>query len=320
MFYGFDSLLFIIFLVHYFQYEVNIPTNQNRIRVSRPCDSDYRWLVNKPVLIGQKGIIDKVNASTLGECEVVLHDGSTISSLYQDIIKGNGIFLLSNSKPPKKKNVNYCWLQSCDVIIGRKGVIKDAPAGGLVNKCLVEFEDGAEESIDCDDAVKGSFAYLLQGVGLERQFIWPETHQTDSASLMKTKHASAPRPEPTNKVPRGGSRRSSDKRVSIKLEHDVNDYKPVKGHCLVMNSSSHSAVDENAEDYVDGTHDDLDSEFRFIGKKKVAFPLPAGIPNMLWHALNCPEAKTGYNMLQDFLSVHDRVPGHDMVGAWDEIY
>eukprot|EP00956_Cyclotella_meneghiniana_P020380 scaffold35870_cov20-Cyclotella_meneghiniana.AAC.1 len=66
------------------------------------------------------------------------------------------------------------------------------------------------------------------------------------------------------------------------------------------------------EDDVHSTNDDLDSEFRFIGKKKVAFPLPAGIPNMLWHALNCPEAKTSYNMLQDFLSIHDRVPGHDV--------
>lgn len=223
--------------------------------------------------------------------------------------------MLSNCKPPKRKNASYDWLHDGSVIIGRRGVIKDAPRNDSTNTCRVLFGDGLEESIPVNVVVKGAFACLVQGIGLDHQYVWPVTKKLDDAvHAVKQEVIASKR---TNKAERGG-RKASTKRVSIKLDdEDENDYEPVDGHNFVFKTGFDiPAAITNEDDTVDKYQDDLDSDFRFIGKEKVARPLPPGIPNMLWHALNCPEAKTGYNMLQDLLCVHDRVPGHDVVSMF----
>ena len=236
------------------------------------------------------------------ECRVVFNDGSEASIACDDIVKKNGAFLLSNSRPPKRKNANYDWLHNETIIIGKQGVVKDASSDISDSKCRVQFEDGTEELIQCDDAVKGAFAYLLQEVGLNHQYFWPEAEpicavqQSETSALNKAKDR----------------RKTSGKRVSIKLEDD-DETEPVSGHHLMIMADGHTPATEDEVNDVADSCNDPDAEFRFIGKKKVALPLPPGIPNMLWHALNCPEAKTGYNMLQEFLCVYDRVPGQDLV-------
>jgi hypothetical protein len=295
------------------KYEVNIPTNQNKIRLSRPCDADYRWLINKTILFGKKGTINLGGASFRGECQILLQDGSKDSISCDDIVKGQGAYLLSNCKPPKRKNAGYQWLDGGEVLIGRKGVVKDAPRDDSSDSCRVLFEDGSEETISCDDAVKGAFSFLLQGIGLDHQYVWPGTEKTN---VVEHNETSALPTKPTIKAEKRGRKKatSSAKRVSIKLEDDNIEYEPIAGHRLLFRTDTPVAGVE-AKSALDDSNVDPDAEFRFIGKKKIALPLPPGIPNMLWHALNCPEAKVGYNLLQDFLFVHDRVPGQDLVSV-----
>lgn len=50
-----------------------------------------------------------------------------------------------------------------------------------------------------------------------------------------------------------------------------------------------------------------------LDKRKIAKVFQPGLPNMLWCALNSPEADTGSNMLLDLLTAHDRVPPLKMV-------
>jgi hypothetical protein len=213
--------------------------------------------------------------------------------------------LLSNSKPPKKKNENYDWLHGESVLIGRKGVVKDAPRDNLTSNCRVMFQDGSEDVVSADNVLKGAFLCVLQTIALNRQYVWP----TENLKVAAVKQEDAAH-KSTNNAARAG-RKASAKRVSIKLDDADSDYEPVIGHRLVLKAASRNDIINEAEkESMENKHDDV--EFSFIGNKKVARQLPPGIPNMLWHALNCPEGKTGYNMLQDFLCVHDRVPGPDI--------
>merc|ERR1712194_715784 len=50
-----------------------------------------------------------------------------------------------------------------------------------------------------------------------------------------------------------------------------------------------------------------------LEKRKTAKDLPPGLPNVLWCALNSPEAQTGAHLLRDLLCVHDAVPSSTMV-------
>ena len=227
--------------------------------------------------------------SSKGECRVAFGDGSEVSILCEDVVRKNGAFLLSNCKPPKRRNAIYNWLHNETVIIGQQGIVKDAPCHISDSKCRVQLEDGTEKLIHCDDVVKGAFAYLLQEVGLDHQYFWPESDDLKSISAAQQNETSI-----LNKAK--DAKKSSGKRVSVKFDDDDDEFEPVSGHHLVINVDGIAAsptVDET--------------------EKRVARPLPPGIPNMLWHAINCPEAKTGYNMLQEFLYVHDRVPGQDLV-------
>jgi hypothetical protein len=213
--------------------------------------------------------------------------------------------LLSNCKPPKKNNASDNWLHDGQVLIGRKGVIKDAPRDNLTSNCRVIFQDGSEESISVENVLKGVFACVLQTISLNRQHIWP----TEKLKVTNVRQE-AVAPKSINNAPRV-NRKASDKRVSIKLDDADSDCERVVGHRLILKKGLNVSVGDAEKESIHKKHDD--AEFTFIGSRKVARPLPPGIPNMLWHALNCPEAKTGYNMLQDFLCVHDRVPGPDMI-------
>lgn len=266
--------------------------------------------MNRPTLIGRKGTIN-AKSCFRGECQLLFDDGSKTVIECEDIVSGYGAHLLSSCKPPKRKNASYHWLHDGSVVIGRRGVIKEVPRDESTSNCSVMFEGGSEESIPLADAMKGAFACLLQGIGLDHQFVMPATEKLDETRAMKQE---ATAPTPTNDSARGG-RKISTKRVSIKLDGDDNDFEPVDGHCLVFKTGLNAeALPVSEEERVSENYcDDLDSDFRFIGTKKVARTLPPGIPNMLWHALNCPEAKTGFNMLQDLLYVHDRVPDQDLV-------
>ena len=289
------------------KYEVNVPTNQNKIRLAMPCPSNYEWLINKTTLIGRKGVISQVDAPFRGELCVVFHDGSEVSIPCDDVVRGNGAHLLSSCKPPKRKNTSYDWLVGGAVLIGRKGVIKDAPRDDSSSMFRVAFEDGSVESILRDEVVKGAFSCLLQEIGIDRQYVWPGSEKFKNNTKQQSgTESNKESTKPTLK----GDKKASNKRATVKFQ----DEDP--GHCVVFLASIYPPSDgEGDEDIADDENDfhDPDAEFRFIGKKKVALPLPPGIPNMLWHALNCPEAKTGANMLHEFLCVHDRVPGPDMV-------
>jgi len=50
-----------------------------------------------------------------------------------------------------------------------------------------------------------------------------------------------------------------------------------------------------------------------LENRNVAKDFPAGLPNVLWCALNSPEPQTGANFLRDLLCVHDAVPPSTMV-------
>ena len=162
------------------------------------------------------------------------------------------------------------------------------------------FDDGLVESIPCQDVLKGAFSCVLQDIKLENQHVWQETE------TLKCK-SSAPLESDKTKSRRAKNTKPSAKHVSIKMDNSDNDYEPVPGHCVIFKADKEiDAAPQNKED-------DQNAEFHVRRNRKVALPLPPGVPNMLWHALNCPEGKTGYNMLQYFLCVHDRVPGQDMV-------
>ncbi|KAL7522379.1 hypothetical protein ACHAWX_007067 [Stephanocyclus meneghinianus] len=301
-------------LYHDKDYEVNVPTDQNKIRLAMPCPSNYEWLINKPTLIGRKGVISSVDTPFRGELCIVFHDGSEFSIPCDDVVRGHGAHLLSNCKPPKMKNNNYDWLVGGAVLIGRKGVVKDAPRDDSSNMFRVVFEDGSVESILRDEVVKGAFSSLLQGVGINRQYIWPGSEKFNNNAKQQSdtklnKEVTKPSLNRGNNV--------SNKKATVEFEDgDVDGREPIPGHSVVFRASlypsSHGGEDEDIA-YDERDFDDPDAEFRFIGTKKLALLLPPGIPNMLWHALNCPEAKTGANMLHEFLCVHDRVPGPDMI-------
>eukprot|EP00804_Cyclotella_cryptica_P008951 CCRYP_012061-RB/>CCRYP_012061-RB protein AED:0.21 eAED:0.21 QI:1253/1/1/1/1/1/4/1202/882 len=300
-------------LYHDKDYEVNIPTDKNKIRLAMPCPSNYEWLINKPTLIGRKGLISSVEASFRGELCVVFNDGSEVSIPCDDVIRGDGAYLLSNCKPPKRKNASYDWLVGGAVLIGRKGVIKDAPRDDSSSSFRVAFEDGSVECLSRDEVLKGAFSCLLQGIGIDHQYVWPGSEEFKNNT--KTQNDTITKNESTKPVLKG-RKKASTKRASVQFKDEDRDhYEPIPGHHLVFRASIYPPSDEEEDEDIAQEHDfdDPQAEFRFIGKKKVALPLPPGIPNMLWHALNCPEAKTGANMLHEFLCIHDRVPGQDMI-------
>jgi hypothetical protein len=242
--------------------------------------------------------------SVRGECLVTFEDdGSKISVACRKIVNGDGAHLLSNCEPQK----NYNWLHGEQVLIGRKGIIKDAPRDNLTNYCRVMFQDGSEESISFENVLKGVFTCVLQTISLDRQYVWP-TEMFKVADMRQDTVT----PKSLNNAARARvGRKASCKRVSIKLDDADSDCEQVVGHRLILKKGLNFSIGDAEKERIHKKHDD--AEFIFIGSRKVARPLPPGIPNMLWHALNCPEAKTGYNMLQDFLCVHDRVPGPDII-------
>lgn len=280
--------------------------------MSRTRGSNFEWLINKPALIGRKGTISSVDTSYKGECEVTFDDKSEVSVSCEDITNGNGAHLLSNCKPPKRRT-NYDWLIRGEVLIGRKGIIKDAPRDDSSSDCRVEFDDGTEESICCDDAIRGAFYCLLQRIGLDHQYVWPGTEKFERTNNQQEAPTEAKHPKPAAK--RG--KNESKKRVSIKLEGDTFNHGDIDAdHRIAFKAGSHAVWENREADAADEDITDPEGAFRFIGKRKVALPLQPA--NMLWHAINCPEAKTGGNMLQEFLCVHDRVPGQDLVRSlWD---
>jgi hypothetical protein len=112
-------------------------------------------------------------ASAQEECVVTFEDDeSEITIACRKIVDGDGAYLLSNCKP-RKNDANYKWLQNKQVLIGRKGVIIDAPRDNQTSCCRVTFQDGSEESLSVESVLKGVFACVLQTISLDRQDVWP---------------------------------------------------------------------------------------------------------------------------------------------------
>lgn len=221
----------------------------------------------------------------------------------------------------------------------RHGHVTSIEGSGIRKVCRISFADGSLQSLPCEEVAT---AVMLKDFDSDRQHVWPDANVSAVGRRRKStkkivifddvaeekpaaKRKAKVKTEQPPKAPNSKNNKApakSSKRVAVKFEamEDIGDYKECTtntgDHRIIFKTSTETEVVDSEEAEDDhAAEESQDSTAVVVSRtnKKIAKELPAGLPNVLWCAINSAEAHTGANFLSDFLYVHDTVPPTYMV-------
>lgn len=191
------------------------------------------------------------------------------------------------------------------------------------NNYEVVFSDESSESFSYEEVAKAVLANLHKDIPLSKQHIWPVSMTNSMADTIRlrrqrkehkksTDEYSQPavevKTEPTAK--RSGRMRTSQ---SIASSNAVVKQEPFDDEIVFDEIDNSSLGDLDLAELSIAPEGGPAIDPLVLEKRKIAKDFPPGLPNMLWCALNSPEALTGSNFLHDMLCAHDSVPPSTMV-------
>ncbi|KAL7539008.1 hypothetical protein ACHAXR_008967, partial [Thalassiosira sp. AJA248-18] len=260
-------------------------------------------------------------------CDVFYYDGEHESNI-----------------PTKEKKVRL--IQRCDSgewLVGKSATLKCSNDGsfqtGEVSKLLgcnnyqVTFADRSSEMVNYEEAAKAVFANLLEDLPSKMQHIWPVSMSTSMADTVRLRRqrrdqkkvideSSGPtkkpvvKAEPKHTGKSNGRTRSARSTTShhVSVKAEPVDEEPLDNATDDIDNAWLNEHDDDAADLcLDIKQGGPAVDPSILEMRKVAKDFPPSLPNVLWCALNSPEAQTGSNFLRDLLCVHDSAPPSTMV-------
>jgi len=206
---------------------------------------------------------------------------------------------------------------------------------GTVSKKLgstfqITVSDGSSVSGSYDDVAKAVFEYFLKDVTDSKRHEWPGSMRASRTERNRIRRQRREEKKAIDEWFGQAKKREvkAEKKPEIKSEKkpDIS----ARTRSLSRSDTSNNAVKAEPIDTPDeadtSKHDNAECldiqglslegpavSMSVLEKRKTAKDFPPGLNNVLWCALNSPEAQTGANFLRDLLCVHDSVPPSTMV-------
>lgn len=190
------------------------------------------------------------------------------------------------------------------------------------NKFMISFTDGSKWSFSYDEVAKAVFCRLCMNLPSKRKREWPGTINIapDNAETIRSRrrkneevevNEESGRPKPT--VMAETAVRTGRNKASRSVASVAGNEKPPDPLDEMKHASYRGKVGDDFSDLYIPIQCGPVFDVSVLETRKTAKDFPPGLPNMLWCALNSPEAQTGTNFLIDLLCIHDSIPPTTMV-------
>lgn len=213
------------------------------------------------------------------------------------------------------KDVSFSW----------SGSVNDPSQTGKVNKksgtkFLISFSDGTKKSVNYNEAAKAVFCYHCMNLPSMRKREWPGAIATEDVEIIRSRRRKKDEAEVNEGVDRSkptvnaepvaskGRAKSSRSAASMASNEVPSDHRSAVHH----GSNRGENGDDFSDLYIPIQHGPT-IDISVLETRKTAKDFQPGLPNMLWCALNSPEAQTGTNFLLEMLFIHDSIPPTTMV-------
>ena len=213
------------------------------------------------------------------------------------------------------------WLLGKSASFSRRDGGDDFQTGTISTKSgrkyVVSFSDGLKKSVSYEEAAKAVFCYRCMNLPSSRKRDWPGTVAKENIDTIRSRRRRKDKVEVDDD--------SSCPKPTVKAESVVSKGRIKSSKSVVSVAAKKEPSDPRSEIKHDqGFGDDFSDLFipitygptvdvSFLEMRETAKDFPPGLPNMLWCALNNPEAQTGTNFLLELLCVHDSIPPITMV-------
>jgi hypothetical protein len=224
------------------------------------------------------------------------------------------------------------WLIGKEVSLSRDSADNPTLPSGTISKksgeqFMISFSNGSkDECVSYEEAAKAVFRNRWIALPSNRKRTWPgsativeETVETVrrgrriKEATAKVKEESG-QPKPTAKAESVGSKgRAKSTRSNASVVVTCKE----EPSAAPLDETKHTSYRCKAGDDFSDLYISIDCgpavDVSVLETRKTAKDFPPGLPNMLWCALNSPEAQTGTNFLLDLLCIHDSIPPTTMV-------
>jgi len=191
----------------------------------------------------------------------------------------------------------------------------------------ITYTDGSSTGlVSYEEAAKAVFTHVRKGVSEHKQILWPVSTTSSMADAVRQRRRRKEQRRALDESSSGAAEMPEVKAEPTQAARSsarTKSVRPARTNKMVK-AEPIDTVDE-LDDAVLSENDDLDDEpclelgggpavdISTLEIRNFAKDFPPGLPNVLWCALNLPEAQTGANFLRDMLFVHDSVPPSTMV-------
>jgi hypothetical protein len=197
------------------------------------------------------------------------------------------------------------WLVGKNVSFSRRDSCDDPFIGTISKKYgrkyVISYSDGSKDSVSYEEAAKAVFCYRCLNLPSNRKREWPGTIAKENIDTIRSRR------QRKEKVEVGDDSGCPKPTVKEAIKKEPSDTRYEIKH------ASHRVIGDDFSDLYIPIKYGPTVDVSVLEMRKTAKDFPPGLPNMLWCALNSPEAQTGTNFLLELLCIHDSIPPTTMV-------